>query len=427
MTFLSPLLFAALMLGPVIMMQMDTDDLKKIAIIDDTKTFGKLLPDTKSLKFEIVEGKNLDNFKGKLEESGYYAVLVIPNNITNKQENVFLYSDKQSSLDVNEHISRNLEKAIEKEKLKANGIDEDLLAKSKKNINVRTKKWNKDGEVKESSTELASGISYASGFLIYMFIFMYGVQVMRGVIEEKANRIIEVIISSVKPFQLMLGKILGIACVGLTQFLAWVILTGLIAMGGQFLLLKDKNPEELQKNLTENVMDANPVSGVIQTQPEAASLIKDNPLLGDALAALGNLPLGQVIGMFLFYFLGGYLLYSAMFAIIGSAVDNETDTQQFMAPVTIPLILGIFVMMSVIKSPEGALAFWFSMIPFTSPIVMMARIPFGVPVWQLALSATLLVATFLAMTWFAAKIYRTGILMYGKKASYKELWKWIKY
>jgi len=264
-----------------------------------------------------------------------------------------------------------------------------------------------------------------ASIMIYMFIFMFGSQLMRGVIEEKTNRIVEVIVSSVKPFQLMLGKIIGVALVGLTQFLLWVVFTTiLVGAFQQTFPDKFKAPAAQQQFVTgqqmqpQAIADETTANLKVETGNETANQIFE------AIASI-NFPV--MIVSFIFFFIGGYLLYGALFAAIGSAVDNEADTQQFMLPVTVPLILAIVMMQYVINNPEGPLSWWLSMIPFTSPVIMMIRIPFGVPYWELALSAVLLIAGFLATTWLAAKIYRTGILMYGKKVNYAELWKWIRY
>jgi ABC-2 type transport system permease protein len=267
-------------------------------------------------------------------------------------------------------------------------------------------------------------IGYIAGLLIYMFIFMYGVQVMRGVIEEKTNRIVEVIISSVKPFQLMLGKIIGIALVGVTQFVMWVILIVLFTWIGLTIITPDYSASGLMTPpQMEQAAPGQPIISDISV-PADESTGQFHDMIRETLESVNFLEIALV---FLIYFLGGYLLYASLFAAVGSAVDNETDTQQFMFPITIPLILGIFVMANAIQNPDGSFAFWFSIIPFTSPIVMMARIPFGVPYPELYLSIFLLLITFIATTWLAGKIYRTGILMYGKKVTYGELLKWIRY
>jgi ABC-2 type transport system permease protein len=273
---------------------------------------------------------------------------------------------------------------------------------------LATYSLDEDGE-KASATGVKMITGYLTGFMIYFFVFFYTSQVMRGVIEEKTNRIVEVIISSVRPFQLMMGKVLGIGAVGLVQFLIWVVLSTAIYALGVGVLFKDKiQPEQL----------------VNQQGIEQAVEVSEGLAFVQSIESV-NFPL--IIAGFLIFFIGGYLLYAALFAAIGSAVDNETDTQQFMLPVTIPLILAIIVTTRVIEDPNGALAFWFSIVPLTSPIVMMVRLPFGVPAWELALSIALLVMGFIAATWLAGRIYRVGILMYGKKPSWKEIFKWMTY
>jgi ABC-2 type transport system permease protein len=273
---------------------------------------------------------------------------------------------------------------------------------------------------KENNALLTTAVGFAGGIAIYMFIFLYGVQVMRGVIEEKTNRIVEVIISSVKPFQLMMGKILGIALVGLTQFMLWIVLTFLISSTITTYIAKEKmDAKNVAMSL--NTQQANGIDKLSDTKEMEKSAMESIMSNMDSI----NFPL--VLTCFVIYFLGGYLLYSALFAAIGAAVDNETETQQFMLPVTIPLILSFVVAQSVITNPESQLSFWFSIIPLTSPVVMMVRVAFGVPTWQLILSISLLILGFIGTTWLAARIYRTGILLYGKKVNYKELSKWLFY
>lgn len=436
MTILGPILFAAMMIAPVILMQMDSDDYKKIAVIDESRMFSNALNNTEYINFEYVSDKyfdsesstyNLTLAKADLKESDYYALLYIPHTAvqTNKGA-VQLISYQQPNMGLKMHIANGIEKRIEDIKLTTKADDlgitqqdvDEILMVVNTSINVVTTTLDEDGGEKESSTEIAMIIGYICGFLIYMFVFMYGSQVMRGVIEEKSNRIIEVIVSSVKPFQLMMGKIIGVALVGLTQFVLWVVLTiGLVSLG-QSILLKDYD----MSNMSQNTMS-------MGSQLDENTNAKDEDAMKfeEMFRAVYSVNYVSIISLFLFYFLGGYLLYAAMFAVVGSAVDNETDTQQFMLPITIPLILGIIVMVSAINNPSGSLAYWFSLIPFTSPIVMMVRIPFGVPFTDLFISMALLVVSFVFMTWFAAKIYRVGILMYGKKVNYKELWKWFKY
>jgi ABC-2 type transport system permease protein len=322
------------------------------------------------------------------------------------------------------HISNSIEREIETQKLKAENIDDlDQILKSiETTINLRSITFTEEGQEKESHAEIAMGIGYIGGMLIYFFIFLFGGMVMRGVIEEKTNRIVEVIVSSVKPFELMMGKIIGVGLVGLTQFIIWVVLTVGLVFGVQKSFFPELSRTPTQQVIAQDVMSNQQVSELAIEEPG-----QEMELLGEIFSSLDTVNFGFILGMFLFYFLGGYLLYASFFAIIGSAVDNETDTQQFMFPVTVPLIVGIFVMINTIQNPEGSIAFWFSIIPLTSPIVMMVRIPFHPPAWEIAVSVVVLVLTFIGSVWMAGKIYRTGILMYGKKVSYKELWKWLRY
>jgi ABC-2 type transport system permease protein len=262
---------------------------------------------------------------------------------------------------------------------------------------------------------MAMIVSLVFAFLTYMFVFIYGTQVLRGVMEEKTSRIVEVIISSVKPFQLMMGKIVGIALVALTQVLLWVLLTVLIVTGAKAVFFSDTDmPSRMD--------------GMEMTMEEGSQAAQASGFNFDKVMDMVNSmnPVATLF-LFLFYFLGGYLIYASLFAAVGAAIDNETDSQQFIFPITIPIIIALYVAMAAFRNPHSDLVFWFSMIPFTSPVVMMARVPFDVPVWQIAVSLTLLIGGFLLTTWFAARIYRTGILMYGKKVSYKELWKWFRY
>jgi ABC-2 type transport system permease protein len=264
------------------------------------------------------------------------------------------------------------------------------------------------------------GIGIIGGVLIYFFVFMYGAQVLRSVIEEKNSRIVELIISSVKPVQLMLGKIIGVALVGLTQFLLWVVLTFAIVSAGKSIIFPEQTLEEI---ISTGQYEKGGTSSQIGDQPVMA----DQGNVRDMLESLGLVNYGLIIGAFLFFFLLGYLLYSSLFAAIGAAVDNDTDTQQFMLPLTIPLIISFVMIQVIINNPDGAISFWFSIIPLTSPVVMMVRIPYGVPVYEAALAAGLLLVSVVLSIWLAAKIYRTGILMYGKKVSYREIWKWLRY
>lgn len=336
-----------------------------------------------------------------------------------------LVYETQPSIHAIRHIETVLSNDIEKFKLAKYGINQATMDAAKTNVSLVTKKIDETGQENSANTEVSMMVGLFSGLLIYMFIFLYGVQVMRGVIEEKTSRIIEVIISSVKPFELMMGKIIGIALVGLTQFLLWIVLTTSLISGSQAIIESQFSKDDLGGQSIEEVMSSNQVAVPQEAEEEVAQF--NEAALDDFMKSFDTINFAVIIGSFLFYFLGGYLLYSALFAAVGSAVDNEADSQQFMLPITIPIIFSFVMAQYVISNPEGALSFWLSIIPFTSPIIMMVRIPFGVPYWELALSMAMLVIGFIGTTWLAGRIYRTGILMYGKKINYKELWKWLRY
>lgn len=423
MSILGPIIFAAFLIIPAWMATADDQEVKKIAIVDSSGMFINVIPDAEYLKFDYLFNTKLSDIKDNFREGGYYGVLYISHLVAYEPNSVILYSDRQPSLETRMYISNKIEQYIRDQKLKAYEIEDldNILKSVKTSINIRTIILSGDGTEKESHTGIVMIVGYAGGFLIYMFIFFFGAALMRGVIEEKVNRIIEVVISSVKPFQLMLGKIIGIALVGLSQFAIWVVSTFLLVTLVSTLLFPELNMSPTDRAVAQDIMSAAPA----ETETEAVS--EDMEEVMSALSTLKNIDFGVMLGSFLFYFLGGYLLYAAMFAAIGAAVDNETETQQFMLPVTIPLILSIFVLINAINNPDSSLAFWFSIIPLTSPVVMMARIPFGVPYWEVILSMALLVGTFIAMTWLAGKVYRVGILMYGKKVNYREMLRWIRY
>ncbi|MGY8979907.1 MAG: ABC transporter permease [Flavobacteriales bacterium] len=396
MTILGPILMAALLVTPTILSMQDQQN-RLVALSEKNIEFLEPLNKIENTKFTIITDEELELLKKDFSQTEYYAVL------DKDKDQFYLLSDQQISLSVKRSIADKIEKIIERNKLKLAGIDLKVLESSVTEINIQTKIITLDGENINSSTEGSMGIGFITGILIYMFIFMYGTMVMRGVIEEKTNRIVEVIISSVKPFQLMMGKIIGVALVGLTQFILWIVLTMALAALAELLLF---NPNELisQANSAENTEIMSKITNLI-----------------------GGINFMQIILCFIFYFISGYLLYSSLFAAVGSAVDAEADTQQFVVPITVPLLLAIMLIQPVMDNPDGTLAFWMSMIPFTSPVIMMVRLPFGVENWELFISMLSIITGFVATTFLAAKIYRTGILMYGKKISYKELWKWLSY
>lgn len=410
MTILGPILSAGVFILPAYLATLPKDD--KVIIVLDEPSLLSFDRGKSNLKFQYLPPKEFDLQSAKefYKKTGHYGLLYVPDGgnfdpdfIT---KNITLYSDVDVSFSIETYISNVLEKYIQKQKLRADGVDPEVLARTKTKVSLNTINISEDEE-KESMALVKMGVGYVSGFMIYFFVFIYGAQIMRGVIEEKTSRIVEVMISSVKPFQLMLGKILGLAGVALLQFLIWVLFgTGLYAIATLFILKDGMDPSIIA---------------------DTKSLEGSDQLIFKITQAVDSINFPLIIGSFLFFFLFGYLLYAALFAAIGSAVDKESDTQQFMLPVSLPLIASIIVLFTAIDDPNGSIAFWFSIIPLTSPIVMMARIPFGVPVWEIALSMGLLVITFFAMTWMAGKIYRIGILMYGKKPKLKELIKWISY
>ena len=415
MSILGPVLMAAIFVVPVVLANMDSDQDKVVAVADYSNQFKNSFKNKEKLKFEFIPTDSVEKLKLNFENSKYYALLILPDSV--QSNNIELLSNMQADINTKMYINSMIEAKLRSEKLIKLGIDESKLKSIDVNLNIKTIKIKSDGSEEISSTEVIMFIGFIGALIIYMFIFIYGAQVMRGVIEEKTNRVVEILVSSVRPFQLMMGKILGIALVALTQFALWIVLTTSIIA-----VVKTAMPgSKLTKNPTEQMVQTTNGSTDLQTMNTKGDFISD------ALSTLANLPFGAMVFGFIFYFLGGYLLYASLFAAIGSAVDNETDTQQFMLPLTVPLILAIAMAQFIIQNPNGPVAFWFSIIPFTSPIVMLMRIPFGIPFWQLALSMFLLVATFLGTTWLAGKIFRIGILMYGKKVNYKELWKWLKY
>jgi ABC-2 type transport system permease protein len=427
MTILAPILMAAIIIVPTLIMMNQSGEYKKIAVIEDTSTlFKDVIKNTKDAEFVYLENTKVDDLKKTFEKAGYYGILYISPELINTPNAVYMISKNQPPIGLLQHIESSLKKEIERQKLLAYKIEnlDDIMKNVETSVSVQTKKLDESGVEKGTSTGIAMALAYILGFLMYMLVFIFGAQVMRGVIEEKTSRVVEVIISSVKPIQLMMGKIIGIALVGLTQFLIWIILTVGIVGVLKSTILPKSGINEISQVMPQNMMAGNQqVAGSVKTADISPQLAEFSKMFDSAM----NQPWGLIIVCFIFYFITGYLLYASVFAAIGSAVDNETETQQFMLPVTIPIILALMVAMGTMQNPESSLSFWCSMIPLTSPIVMMARIPFGVPGWQIAVSMVLMIVTFAAFVWMAAKVYRTGILMYGKKTSWKEMWKWLRY
>ena len=421
MTLLGPILMASIWVIPLYLANI-SDEEKTIQVLDETGFFVSKFKSNDQFTF-IPINIDIDTAKNNLHLSGNYALLYIPQTQLSLPTTGILYSGRQPSIDVKSYIKDVMKKEVEKLKLKASGIEPDILESIKTGIKLNTIKIDAEGLEEKSFTEVSMVLGIFSGILIYLFIFMFGAQVMRGVIEEKTSRIIEVIVSSVKPFQLMMGKIVGVALVGLTQFLLWVFLTLAIVSGFSIAMFDGTTLTKSETLFTEQgkMLDGNQLAEFSKKMDE-----KDDMVI-QLLEAVQSVNYLEMISAFIFFFLAGYLMYAALFAAIGSAVDSEADTQQFMLPVTIPLIFSIVMAQFIITNPDGPVAFWLSMIPLTSPVIMMIRIPFGVPYTELFASMAILILAFIGATWLAGKIYRTGILMYGKKVSYRELWKWMRY
>jgi len=414
MTFLSPLLMIVMIALVAILTKSSLEKKTTVAFVNESNIITtEDLTDSNTIHFEDLSSIGFEKAKIIVSESSQEGLLYIPkkDSINQIAKSIQFFSQEAPSMVTISELESLLEKKLQREKMLALQIDLQKLEESKVNVDISMANFSG-----QKSSKMINGIKIAmgmgAGYLIMMFIIVYGAMVMRSVIEEKTSRIIEVIISSVKPFQLMLGKIIGTASAGLLQFLIWGILLLLILFVSSIVFGVDMTTSSM---------------GAGQMNAEQIQVLAQNDTQF-ILSEILNLPLISMFILFICYFLCGYLLYSSIYAAIGAAVDNETDTQQFMFPVIMPLMIGVYVgFATVINDPHGLVATIFSMIPFTSPIVMLMRIPFGVPWWQIALSLTILILTFLGVVWVAAKVYRVGILMYGKKVSYKELYKWLKY
>lgn len=429
LTFLTPVLLIALIAVPLLLSMVKDSTVKQVAVVDYSGNYFNRLESNKQYQFITTEG-NLDTYRQEtMGNEDIHALLVIQGNLSTDSGKVTLYSRKQVEMELKDNIDHQLQTLARKDKIDSYQIPEleKIIEDADVNVSINTIKWEEDGSEKKSSSELAMIIGMVCTMIIYIFIFAYGAMVMNGVIEEKTNRIVEIIISSVKPFELMMGKIIGIALVGLTQVLLWVILiAGTLGVATTFLgdkmsVISEEVINNQSMNMPGQTINATDMSALQATDGSANSEIVET------LQMINNLNLGELAIWFVLFFIGGYLLYASLFAAVGSAIDNQEDAQQFTLPLTIPVLFALYAGLYSANNPDGPLAFWCSMIPFTSPIVMMVRIPFGVPFWQLILSFGLLAITFLLTTLMASKIYRTGILMYGKKVTYKELWKWLTY
>lgn len=410
MTLLGPLLIVGFVVLAIFIGISDISD-KKILVADETGFFNKELKESGSITYKYQHTVLTTE---EFMKTDYDLMIYINKEIT-KNKVAELYYKKVPDANFQTSILNQLNKVIEKILIKQNGkIDFAEYERIKSGISLKKI----DAENHDNDRDKRAIVGFAFAFLIYLFIFLYGAQVMRGVIEEKTSRVVEVIVSSVKPFQLMMGKIIGIMLVGLTQFFLWVILIFVLLIVAKSLFFNDIYDPANADQAMQIAQNINPNMSEFANESEVYTTVFSEI----------NYPL--MIGLFVFYFIGGYLLYGALFAAIGSAVDSEADTQQFMLPITVPLIFSFIISQMGIQNPDGNALTYASIIPFTSPISMMVRVPMGFEsgtVWQLFLSMFLLIVTFIFTTWLAGKIYRTGILMYGKKTSYKELWKWIRY
>lgn len=419
LTLLMPLFFAAIMILHSYLMSLDSDKNFHIAIADETGAYAERFEDHKNISFETIEVSAFDQVKKELATNDFYAVMKIDKTIESSKV-VDVYAEKQINIDVKSTIDDQIENLITRDRLDVIYAESAIPeieqrvkdAKFKVDVNTYKLSASSDGEekAKKGSTEIAMAVGYATGFLIYMFVFIYGSMVMRSVLEEKQNRIVEVVISSVKPVQLMIGKIIGVVSVGITQVLIWLVLMGGIMFAAQSIIMPSE--AEVQEMIEAQAGGQMGSEMMNQTQ--------------EVFTAIQNIDFLPIITSFIIFFILGFLLYSSLMSAIASAVDSEEDMNQFMTPIMLPFIAAIIIMMNVIKNPEGSLAIWTSYFPLTSPIIMMVRIPFGVAWWEVAISMLILAASTVGCIWVAAKIYRVGILMYGKKPSWKELFKWIR-
>ncbi len=416
MTLLIPVLIVIIGLVPVGIAYLNTSgsDTETIAVIDNSGTLGDALKDNDMYHFVRLSGVECDdphqfylNSDGNVE-----AVVIIPADI-DSVGSVSVYSDNTLNTSLKHYINRQLSDTLTARRIAAYGVDglTDMVERAQVDVDVRGVRWSDDGSEQETNTEVAFAIGMILALVTYMFVLSYGAMIMNGVIEEKTNRIVEVIVSSCKPFQLMMGKIIGVGLVGLTQFAIWIVLLFAITMVAGVALAPSVDPAALQ---------------TMQGGAMAPAAAADPSAMQDLLGGISSINFGTIIAAFVFYFIGGYLLYASLFAAFGSAVDQASDASQFTTPIVLIMVIALYAGMACIDNPNGPMAFWCSMIPFTSPIVMMIRLPYDVPAWEVLLSIGILFATAIVITWLAARIYRTGILLYGKKHSIKDIFNWLR-
>lgn len=413
LTLLMPFLMAAMVFVPLWLSSIKGSDVRQVVVIDQTGKYSDLFEDTENYRFTNSD-QPIESYRENPDKS-VFAILHITDDLLQSPKAATIYSEKQVPTELSRLVNQALSRFLEDEKLASYQIEglKEIIAESQIRFRAQTIRWSEDGTEQVSSTMVASIVGMIFTMIVYMFVMIYGAMVMQGVMEEKTNRIVEVMVSSVRPFDLMMGKIIGIGFVGLTQIFLWGVMTFALITGGGLLF-------------GTGGMDPGMIAGAAGAANPAMEMASQEPAakIFGMLATINWFEIGLY---FVVYFIGGYMLYAGMFAAFGSAVDNPEDTQQFMMPITLLMIFALYAGIYSMENPDGPLAFWCSMIPFTSPIVMMIRIPFEIPLWEKLLSVGLLYASFIAVTWLSAKIYRVGILMYGKKPSIAEMVKWLRY
>ncbi len=424
-TLLVPILVAGLTIGVMVALMNTKEKTKNIAVVDASGIVLPYLEDTETVHYtDLTSSMPLDSVKANLATLGYDGVLSVGElNTEEKTVPADLYSPKPFGMELTDNITSRINRAVEDYRISTYNIEglDQILKDVKANIHLRSYTLGDDGEEKISEAGVYSIVSMVLGIILFIFVTMFGSMVMSSVIEEKSSRVVEVLVSSVKSTELMFGKIIGIALVALTQFLLWIVLSvAIISVGGAVIGM-----DKLGGSDATEIVNAMGAKDSAQMEEMTAQL-SDMGEMGTVIGSLANLPYVQILSLFFVYFIFGYLLYASLFAAIGSAVENEGDTQQLQMPLTIPLMLAYMIALYAFRAPDSSIAFWGSIIPFTSPIVMISRLPFGVPAWEIILSVALLVVTFALCAWASAKIYRVGILMFGKKSTWKDLWKWLK-
>ena len=422
MTILSPIIMVILVFAPIWLAQLSSDETRQITIIDQTGLYDGIYQDSEEYQFTYTQG-TLSPAEMRADDSQPYAYVIIKNNLLDDPNGMTIYSQKQITNSCESMIKSKMEEFLKNEKLLSYNIPniKQIIDESDVNLSIDTIRLEEDGAETQTSSELVMIIGMAMTLIIYMFLMLYGGQVMSSVMQEKTNRIVEVMVSSVKPFELMVGKIISIGLVGLTQLGIWILfIAGILLSVGAIFSLGGTPDAASIENMTAIAGSMNGVD-TAQLAGSEAGIAQEIQRL------IGSIDITQLLVCFVLFFIGGYILYASLFAAIGSAVDNESDTQQFMVPITFIIIFALYAGIFSAENPDGPLAMWCSMIPFTSPIVMMVRIPFGVATWELVLSMIILYGSAIGLAWVAGRIYRVGILMYGKKPSYKEMLKWIRY